>query len=135
VLTFDLSADDPGLFSTQPAVASDGTLSYTPAADAHGAATVPIHLEHDGGVTSGGDDASPTQSFTITITAVNDSPRSRGADEDVLEEAGAQSVAGWATDLSAGPSDEAGQDLSFETASNDNPGLFAAAPSIGTDGT
>jgi large repetitive protein len=31
---FNVATDNPGLFAVQPAVAVDGTLTYTPAADA-----------------------------------------------------------------------------------------------------
>ena len=57
--------------------------------------------------TGGGADTSAAQTFTITVTAVNDVPSfTKGADQTVNEDAGAQSVTGWATAISAGPSDE-----------------------------
>src|SRR5207302_603021 len=40
ILDFQVSNDNNGLFSAQPAIAPDGTLTYTPAADANGSATV-----------------------------------------------------------------------------------------------
>ena len=43
------------------------------------------------------------------------------------EDAGAQTVPGSATAISAGPSDEAAQTLTF-TVSNDNNALFSAQP-------
>src|SRR6185436_17467966 len=45
-----------------------------------------------------------------------------------------QTIRAWATILSAGPADEAGQSLNF-TIANDNPSLFAVQPSLGLDGT
>jgi hypothetical protein len=88
----------------------------------------------DGGTANGGDDTSPTQSFDIDITAVNDEPSfTKGADQAVLNTAGSQSVAGWATALSKGPADESGQTLTFNITGNTNPGLFSAAPAV--DGT
>ena len=39
-LTFLATSDNTALFSVQPAVAPDGTLTFTPAADANGTATV-----------------------------------------------------------------------------------------------
>ena len=50
----------------QPTVAQDGTLSFTPAG-VEGQATVTIRLRDDGGTANGGTDASPTQTFTITV--------------------------------------------------------------------
>ena len=57
----------------QPAVAG-GTLTFTPAANADGIATVTLASHDDGGTANGGVDGSATQTFTITVTAVNDAP-------------------------------------------------------------
>ncbi|NPA67508.1 MAG: hypothetical protein GXO50_02755 [Chlorobi bacterium] len=74
-LTFHLSNDNAGLFTAQPDVdPATGDLTYTPLADAYGVANVDIYLTDDGGTANGGDDTSPTQTFTITINAVNDVP-------------------------------------------------------------
>ena len=44
----------------------------------------------NGGTANGGVDASPTQTFTITVTSVNDAPSfTKGADVTVLENSGA----------------------------------------------
>ena len=51
----------------------------------------------------------------------------------VLEDAGAQSVTGWATALSTGPADESGQALHF-TVTTDHPEFFSSAPAIGSTG-
>ncbi len=69
-LNFIVSNNNNALFSVQPAIAPDGTLTYTAAANASGVATVKVKLHDDGG----GDDTSAEQSFTITITAVADAP-------------------------------------------------------------
>ena len=67
---------------------------------------------------------------------MNDAPSfAKGADQVSNEDAGAQTVAGWASAISAGPADEHGQTVAFVVSSNSNPGLFAAAPSIAADGT
>jgi PKD repeat protein len=61
---------------------------------------------------------------------VNDAPTfTKGADQTVLEDATAQTVAAWATVISAGPPDESGQTLTFSTSST-NPSLFLVAPAI-----
>jgi hypothetical protein len=73
-IDFIVSNDNRGLFSSQPAVADNGTLTFTPAANANGEATVSVKLNDNGGVANGGVDASATQSFTISVNAVNDAP-------------------------------------------------------------
>ena len=50
------------------------------------------------------------------------------------QDAGAQTVVGWATAISPGAADEAGQTLTFNV-SNDNNGLFAAQPALAANGT
>ena len=66
-VTFTVTNDNNGLFSAQPAIAPDGTLSYTPALLAIGSATVRVRAVDDGGSSNGGNDTSPQQTFTITI--------------------------------------------------------------------
>ena len=46
------------------------------------------------------------------------------------EDAGAQSVAGWATAISAGPADESTQTVAFTVTANTNAALFAVAPAV-----
>lgn len=135
-LTFNVTGNtNAALFSAGPAVSPTGTLSYTPAADANGTATITIVLMDDGGTANGGVDTSAPQSFDITITAVNDAPSfTAGPNQTVLEDGGAQTVLNWATALSAGPPDEAGQTLSFNVTGNTNAGLFAAGPTISPTG-
>ncbi|OGG44698.1 MAG: hypothetical protein A3F84_28760 [Candidatus Handelsmanbacteria bacterium RIFCSPLOWO2_12_FULL_64_10] len=133
-LSFEVTNDNNGLFSAQPAVDASGKLTYTPAANANGSATVTVTLKDDGGTANGGQDASPAQTFTITVTPVNDAPSfAKGPDQTVNEDAGAQTVANWATAISAGPADEAGQTLVFQV-TNDNNALFSAQPAISPSG-
>jgi hypothetical protein len=127
---------NPGLFSAGPAISPDGTLTYTPAANANGSATVTVVLKDSGGTANGGVDTSPAQTFMIGITSVNDVPSfTRGADQTVNEDAGGQSVTGWATAVSAGAANESGQTLAFQVANNSNAALFSAGPAISSDGT
>ena len=134
-LDFIVSNDNNPLFSVQPAIAANGTLTYTPAANANGLATVTVQIHDNGGTANSGVDTSASQTFTITVTAVNDAPSfTKGANQTVLEDAGAQTVAGWATALSAGPADESGQALDF-IVSNDNNPLFSAQPAVAANGT
>ena len=133
-LTFNITTDNDTLFSSLPAVnTSSGDLTYTPAANSNGSATVSIWISDNGGTANGGQDTSTTQSFTIAITAVNDSPTyTKGANENVLEDCGAQTVTGWATALSTGPSDESGQSLVSFVLTTDNDNLFLVAPAVNT---
>ena len=103
-VTFIVTANtNPSLFSAGPAVSSSGTLTYTPAANAFGSATITLKAKDNGGTANGGVDESATQSFQITVTGVNDAPSfTKGADQTVDEDAGAQSVSGWATAISRG---------------------------------
>src|SRR5690606_38653625 len=79
----------------------------------------------------GGANVSPDQTFTVTITPVNDAPSfTSGGDVAVSEDAGAQTVPGWAGAITEGPADENMQTLTFVVVSNTNPGLFSAPPVV-----
>jgi hypothetical protein len=73
-LTFEVTNTNTRLFSTQPSVAPNGTLSYALAADENGSADVTVRLKDNGGIANGGTDTSAEQTFTINVTAVNDAP-------------------------------------------------------------
>jgi hypothetical protein len=125
-VSFTTATTNPALFTAggQPAVAPSGALTYTPAPDAAGVATVTIQAADDGGTADGGADTSGSRSFTITVAPVNDAPTfAIGADQTTLEDAGPQGVSGWATGISPGPANEAAQNVTFTT-SNDSPALF-----------
>ena len=127
---------NPGLFAVAPSVSPTGTLTYTPAPNTSGTATITLVAQDDGGTANGGVDTSVPQTFVITVTAVNDPPSfTEGPDQTVLEDAGPRSVPNWATGVSAGPPDESGQTVSFVVTGNTNPGLFAVAPAISSSGT
>ena len=73
-LTFTVVAANPGLFSAGPAISATGELSFTPAADVTGFTSVTVSVTDTGGVANGGVDTSPTQTFNISINAINDAP-------------------------------------------------------------
>lgn len=105
------------------AINPDGSLTYTPNADFNG-------TDSFGYTADDGQGLSDTATVTVTVNAVNDAPSfATGSDQTVGNAAGAQTVPGWATAISAGPSDEAGQVLTFH-ATNDNNALFAVQPAI-----
>ena len=127
---------NPGLFAVGPAVSPTGTLTYTPAANANGSATITVALQDNGGTANGGQNTSAGQTFVITVNAVNDVPSfTKGANQTVNEDAGAQTVTGWATAISPGPSNESGQTVTFLIQGNTNPGLFSVAPAVSPTGT
>jgi hypothetical protein len=133
-LSFTVTNDNNGLFSTQPAVASNGTLTYTPAANQYGTATVSVRINDNGGTANGGANQSAIQTFTIIVTGVNDVPSfTKGANQTDLEDAGLQTVAGWATAISAGPG-EATQTVAFEITSTNAP-CSPLLPAVSTAGT
>ena len=57
----------------------------------------------------------------------------KGADQVIAEDGGAQSFAGWATNISSGPPSESGQTLQF-LVGTDNDNLFSALPTISATG-
>ena len=73
-LFFTTTNNNPALFTDQPTITAAGTLGYTPAPNQNGVATVSVVLADNGGTANGGVDTSATQTFTITINAVNDAP-------------------------------------------------------------
>ncbi len=130
--------DNASLFAVPPSIDPAGTLTYKTAVFAVGTSTVTVRLVDDGGTTNGGVDTSATQTFKITVTAVNQPPTfTAGPDQAPVENRGAQplqTVAPWATNILAGPPLESGQKVNFIVA-NDNNALFAVQPSIDAAGT
>ncbi len=134
-VAFVVHADNSGLFSAQPAIAPDGTLTYAPAPNANGSASVTVTAHDDGGTANGGSDTSTPHTFTITVTPVNDAPSFvPGGNQTAVSLLGAQTVSGWATGISPGPADESGQSVTFAVTA-DKPALFATQPAIAPDGT
>ena len=139
-------------FSSGPSINSTtGNLTYTASANTNGTASFNVTLSDNGG----GTNTSGTQSFTITVNAVNDAPSFQIPSNPpaVGEDAGAQTVNGFATNFQPGPAtatDEAGQtlvgytvtqtastgNLSFSSGpSIDNAGALTYTPTNNTSGT
>jgi Ca2+-binding RTX toxin-like protein len=108
--------------------ALDGTsFRYAPPADFNGTDTFAY-------TASTGSVATAPAIVTVTVASVNDAPVfSAGGPVTVDEDSGAYG-AGWASDLSAGPTDEAGQQLRFAIRGNSNPHLFSVAPVVSPAG-
>jgi hypothetical protein len=99
------------------------TIEVVPAADQNGGPVTITVAVSDGTNTT-------VETFQVDIAAVNDPPSFLiGPDQSVPEDAGPQSVAGFAFEISPGPPDESGQALTF-LINCDNPGLFAVQPAI-----
>jgi hypothetical protein len=73
-LTWEISTDNTGLFASLPSLDEIGTLCFEPAYNASGVATVTARLRDDGSTENFGQDASETQTFTITVQAVEQPP-------------------------------------------------------------
>lgn len=134
-LEFMVTNDNQTLFAVQPTIDADGTLIFTPAADAFGTATVQVYLVDNGGTIHGGVDTSTTATFTITINPVNDAPTfTVGPNQTSEEDAGPQCVHGFIATFSAGPENEGSQLVDF-IVEHDNLALFSVPPAISPSGT
>jgi|GEM_PF-4829169 len=132
-LSWAVSSDNDDLFAVQPAISEDGRLSFALAPNANGTATLTASLTDDDGLP---DTINQTtiHTYTITVTPVNDAPSfTKGGDITVWADSGAYSRP-WATGITAGPANEAGQELSFAV-TNTKPELFDLQPAVGPDGT
>ncbi len=133
IATISATNDNNSLFSVQPTIDASGKLTFTPALNANGTAIVTVTVQDDGGTDFGGVD-SMVRTFTIIVNAVNDAPSFVvGANQTHDEDDGAQSIPGFLTAISAGPSDESTQTVSFAV-SNDNNALFSVQPTIDASG-
>jgi hypothetical protein len=106
-----------------------GALVYTPATDHVGRDVFRYRATDTRG-------ASDTATVTVRTLPVNDAPTfTAGADQAADTVDGAQAVPGWATAISAGPADEAGQVVGFDVEVLSGSGLFHTVPAVSSDGT
>ena len=137
VLTLTARSGNPGLIAN-PTVnfaspSTTGILSFKPAPDGHGQAIITVTVRDNGGTVGGGVD-STTRTFPITVAAVNDPPSFiRGVDLAIDEDSGPHTVVGWATNIRAGPANEADQTLAFQLSAS-NAALFSVQPAISPAG-
>src|SRR5207247_1494514 len=102
-----------------------GVLTYTPAGNANGSATITLVIKDDGGTANGETGSSDSQTLTITVNRVHDAPSFiKGANQTVNEDAGAQTVDPWASAISKGPADESSQVFHSEIANHPDPHSF-----------
>jgi VCBS repeat-containing protein len=110
-VTFIMSNNNTVLFSQQPVIgpfpgSTAGRLQFTPAANRYGVATVTVIARDNGGTAAGGQNESAPETFTITITPVNDPPSFTAS--NLFVEASTASptdhtFVNWVSALSAGP--------------------------------
>lgn len=133
-VTVSITVSDTTLFSVKPIITNDGKLSFKPAPNRFGSATVTVELTDNGGTSNGGVATTTADPFSITILPVNDIPVfTPGLTSiSVEEDAGDQSFANWAKNISAGQG-ESDQKLSFSVVNN-NPSLFLSQPAIDSEG-
>ena len=106
---------------------ANGSFTYTPAANYFGPDSFTYRA-------SDGQTSSAPATVSITVVSVNDAPSfTAGSEQKVNQNSPMQTVA-WASNISAGPTNESSQTTSFQVL-NDNPALFALAPEIASDGT
>jgi prepilin-type N-terminal cleavage/methylation domain-containing protein len=67
LIDFVTTNDNNALFSVQPSVGAEGTLSYAPAVGVSGAATVSVSIHDNGGTANGGIDTSLPQTIVIIV--------------------------------------------------------------------
>src|SRR5690606_40905094 len=80
--------------------------TFTTASNANGSATVTVTLSDDGSGVDPNVNTSSAQTFSITVNAIIDvSAFTKVPDQTVNEDAGAQTVTGWATGISDGDPD------------------------------
>ncbi|QDT09692.1 tandem-95 repeat protein [Planctomycetes bacterium K23_9] len=133
---------DPNLFTTPPTAAvvgSNATLTYQAAPDANGVATFEVFVVDTGpnNLSINDDNTSETKTFTIRVNAINDPPSFvPGGVININEDLGQYNdVQPWATDVSAGPNDEALQTVRFEVITPASVSdLFQTAPTIDDNG-
>jgi Bacterial Ig domain/Immunoglobulin I-set domain/Immunoglobulin domain len=83
---FAVQTTNPELFLVAPTISSDGTLAFTPGANANGSAIVTVRVQDDGGTANGGIDTSAPQTFVITVEAINDPPVAISQSLTVIED-------------------------------------------------
>ena len=149
VLRFDvISVSAPELFvqnanptlDGQPKISPTGQLTFQTAPHKNGKAVVVVRLVEplEASSPAPNTNTSPNQTFTISISAINDAPQfDIPGSITYAEDAGLISQNSFATNVRRGPvgsEDENSQEINFIVTALD-PSAFAVQPSIGVDGT
>ncbi|WP_417732209.1 Ig-like domain-containing protein [Rosistilla oblonga] len=75
VSDYIVTVDTPGIFAVLPDISNAGVLTFTPATDRTGLATVSVQVRDNGGQANGGNDLSAVQTFTIAVNGAPDTTR------------------------------------------------------------
>lgn len=131
-LTVSASASNPTLLPTNGFVfggaGGDRTIQPTLAPDANGTAMVTLRVTDGMGKFA-------ESSFEVVVKPVNDPPAfETGENLEAAQDSGLQMIPNWARQISAGPADEAGQQVDFQVEVSDST-LFTTPPAISPDGT
>ncbi len=103
------------------------TFSFTPASNENGISTVTLQVASSL--------ATSYRTFHLLVNSVNDAPGfNAGPNVVSAQDSGALAFPGWATAISAGPANEAAQQLTF-VVNPDQPSLFTTGPLIDASGT
>ena len=126
---------NPGIFSSPPAVADNGDLSFTLAAGGSGVATFSVTVRDNGGTDNpGADNTSAPQTFTLNVDGVNDQPSFTAMNPPtVLEDAPMQTIPNWAA-FDAGAPGEVGQDVLDYIITGVDESFFTVNPDVDNNG-
>ena len=120
-LTFTVTSNNTDLLP-DPVLSGDGTtrdLYLEPVADANGEAEVTVTVEDDG-ITGGLHSNTSTQTFTVTVAAVNDEPTIDGPlDQVVSEDGGAQVLTLASVGVGGGDDEATTQTITIEAFTSD----------------
>lgn len=118
------TAAQMGLASVTSGTGNTQDIHYTPNANANGQDEFYVRVQSSSG-------RSDTIRVLVDVAAVNDAPSyALGPDIATPPNAGAQLIDAWAQSISAGPSNESAQTLSFIIESVTQPALFDVLPAV-----
>jgi hypothetical protein len=107
---------NPSVAYTNPN--STGTLTFTPAANSYGTATITVTVMNSGGTSNGGVDETQVQ-FTVTVDFVNQAPTiNQPSNVTINENAGEQTVN--LTGITAGPGNASSETITVSASSNNS---------------
>src|SRR5262249_40546051 len=139
-LTVIATSSNPSLIPnptvTYASPSATGSLNFTPVANEFGSSTITVVVFDNGGIANGGINA-VTNTFTVTVNAVNQPPTMNAISNVVTnEDSGLQTVN--LTGITAGPPSESGQTVTITATSSDpsiipNPTINYTSPA--TTGT
>jgi hypothetical protein len=133
-VSFVTESDDHSLFASALSIDSTGLLMMDPTKDAYGTTQVRVRAKDNGGSANSETDISAEQIFNLTLRPVNDAPSFvKGADITVGENSAAFIQDDWAQEISPGPTNEAGQTVSFDVSGFKN-SFFLIPPAINSTG-